>query len=152
MLTVTEMLPNGSTILRDMDFYDRLAYGDASVGWIGDPRLGVYWFDGQLEIRRMADDGEMVLIARSPYGCTTLDTALLRWLAEHDSQSRRAYDVNLELDRHNAAVERRNDEAVNDKIADAADRLAHALKREMGYMEGTSRFVYPGVDVPKVKD
>lgn len=143
-LHITEFMPDGSTLMRDADFYDRLAYGDATVGWIGDPRLAVYWNNGHLEIMRQMPNGSMKMIARSPYGCNTLDTGLLRWLAEHDSQSRRAYNVADDIDQHNAKVDRANEDAMNEQIAEAADRLAFALKRE-----SNSRFIYPSAEVPK---
>src|ERR1041384_5246756 len=100
------LLNDGSSLLMDADFDRRLKEGDASIGWTGDERLGVYYADGRIEIRRLCEDGELRVIMRSRPGMKLLDTQALRFLAEHDSQSRRAYDVRAEMDKHNATVER----------------------------------------------
>ena len=149
-LQVPFFLPDGKSLLMDSDFMRRLREGDATIGWTGDPRLGVYHADDCIEIHRLCEDGEVRLIMRSKPGVTSLGSEALRFLAEHDTQSRRAYDPVEEINRHNAGVEKSIADREKDRRGEAAERLAWALRRDLGYHYGiTSRAYYPGVDVPK---
>lgn len=129
-------LPNGMSLLVDNDFYQRLHYGDASLGWTGDERLAVYHNQGRIEIWRHCEDGEPRLIVRSRPGMDRLDAGVLRFLAEHDSQSRRGYDARADMDAVNAAVAKEYERQARERVEDAADRLRHGLKKDIGAYEG----------------
>lgn len=135
-ISLPVLLNDGSTLLMDSDFEHRLKHGDASVGWIGDERLGVYQADGCLELRRLCEDGELRLIARSRPGLRVLDTQMLRWLAERDSQSRRAYDVRAEIDAHNDEIRRDAERRRQAQTEAFAEKLQWALRRDIGALEG----------------
>jgi hypothetical protein len=141
-MALATFLPNGMSLYVDADFYDRLHNGDASVGWVGDERLAVYHEHGRIEIWRHCEDGEPRLIVRSRPGMNTLDSAVLRFLAEHDSQSRRAYDVRADMDAVNAAVQKEYERQAKEKTDEAADRLYHGLKKDIGAYEGGSTSDY----------
>lgn len=137
----------------DADFYDRLHNGDASVGWTGDERLGVYHEHGRIEIWRHCEDGVPRLIVRSRPGMDKLDAGLLRFLAEHDSQSRRAYDVKGETDALNAAIQKEIDRKKKEAADEAADRVYSAVKKDLGHLEGgTTRDFMPLPAAPWIKD
>lgn len=131
-------LPNGMSLMVDNDFYNRLHYGDASVGWIGDERLAVYHEGGRIEIWRHCEDGEPRLIVRSRPGMDRLDSGVLRFLAEHDSQSRRGYDARADMDAVNAAVKKEYERQAKERMDEANDRLYHGLKKDIGAYEGGS--------------
>lgn len=131
-------LPNGMSLLVDHDFYQRLHYGDASLGWTGDERLAVYHENGRIEIWRHCEDGEPRLIVRSRPGMDRLDAGVLRFLAEHDSQSRRNYDVKAEADAANRAIQKELDRLEQERAAEASERLYHGLKKDLGAYEGGS--------------
>lgn len=137
-MALATWLPNGMSLYVDADFYDRLHNGDASVGWTGDPRLGVYHEHGRIEIWRHCEDGEPRLIVRSRPGMDKLDAGLLRFLAEHDSQSRRAYDARADMDAVNAAVQKEYDRQAKERMEESYDRLRHGLKKDIGAYEGGS--------------
>jgi hypothetical protein len=131
-------LPNGMSLLVDADFYQRLHGGDASVGWTGDERLAVYHEAGRIEIWRHCEDGEPRLIVRSRPGMDRLDSGVLRFLAEHDSQSRRGYDARADMDAVNEAVRKEYARQAKERNDEAADRLYHGLKKDIGAYEGGS--------------
>lgn len=135
-------LPNGMSLMVDNDFYQRLHYGDASVGWTGDERLAVYHERGRIEIWRHCEDGEPRLIVRSRPGMDRLDSGVLKFLAEHDSQSRRGYDARADMDAVNAAVAKEYERQAKERTAEAADRLRHGLKKDLGAYEGGSTADY----------
>lgn len=129
-LTTPTFLPNGQSLWVDHDFYRRLHYGDASIGWNGDLRLGVYHSGDRLEIWRDCEDGEMRLVMRSRPGHKSLDTAALVFLAAHDSQRRGGFDVKEHVDSHNAAIKRDRERHLEDKTDAAIDKLHWALLRD----------------------
>lgn len=131
-------LPNGMSLMVDNDFYDRLHNGDASVGWTGDERLAVYHENGRIEIWRHCEDGEPRLIVRSRPGMDRLDSGVLRFLAEHDTQSRRAYDARADMDLVNAAIRKELDRKQAEQTEEAHERLYHGLKKDIGAYEGGS--------------
>jgi hypothetical protein len=152
-MALATFLPNGMSLYVDSDFYDRLHNGDASVGWTGDPRLAVYHEHGRIEIWRHCEDGVPRLIVRSRPGMDTLDASVLRFLAEHDSQSRRAYDVRADMDAVNAAVRKEYERQAKERTDEAADRLYHGLKKDIGAYEGGSTTDYmPLPEAPWKKD
>jgi hypothetical protein len=143
------LLNDGSSLLMDSDFDRRLKEGDASIGWTGDERLGVYYADGRLELRRLCEDGELRVIMRARPGVKVLDTQTLRFLAEHDSQSRRAYDVRAEMDQHNDTIRRDAERQVAAHNEQFAEKLRWALRRDIGaHVGGSSRTVMPLAAAP----
>lgn len=152
-IPLMQHLPNGMSLMVDSDFYDRLHNGDASVGWVGDPRLAVYHENGRIEIWRHCEDGEPRLIVRSRPGMDRLDAGVLRFLAEHDSQSRRNYDVRADMDAVNAAVQKELDRQQAERQEEAHERLYHALKKDIGAYEGGSTTdLMPLPEAPWKKD
>lgn len=130
-LVLPSVLPGGETLLQDHDFVTRLHEGDASIGWLGDERLGVYLADDRIEIWRHCEDGEPRLILRSRPGHRMLNTDTLRVLAAHDSRRRGGFDAVAEVNRHNAAVEQDRERRHDDSAGDLADRLHFALRRDL---------------------
>lgn len=130
-LTIPTLLPDGRSLWVDADFYTRLHFGDASIGWNGDPTLAVYHQGDRLEIVRWAD-GTPQIIMRSKPGHKSLDTAALVFLAAHDSQRRGGYDAKQHVDSHNESVRAARQAEVDAKFEEAADKLHFALRRDLG--------------------
>lgn len=147
-----QILPDGQTLWIDADFMDKLHNGAPEVGWIGDDRLGVYYGSDCMELRRLDQHGNARLIMRSRPGLRHLGMETIVFLAEHDPQSRRAYNLVDDINDHNDRVRRDRDARQADRDAEALDRLAHALLRDAGaYENGVTRQYYGGIDVPKRK-
>jgi hypothetical protein len=148
------LLNDGSSLLMDADFDRRLKEGDASIGWTGDERLGVYYANGCLELRRLCEDGELRVVMRARPGMKVLDTQTLRFLAEHDSQSRRAYDARADMDKHNDTIRRDAERHVASYREAAAEKLRWALRRDIGaHVGGSSHVLMPLAAAPwKNKD
>lgn len=138
-IVLPELLADGTSLLRDSDFDRRLHDGDASLGWAGDPRLGVYLEDDRVVLMRLCEDGELRPIMRSKPGHRRLDTDALRFLAEHDSQSRRAFDGGKEVIAHNERILAARQAQAEAAREEAADRLHWALRRDMGQHYGGLR-------------
>lgn len=152
-LHLPKFLPDGSTLVEDSDFTRRLHEGDASVGWVGDSALGIYFADGCLEIRRMGLNGETYLVTRAKPHVRSLNAETLRWLAEHDSMSRRQYRVNEDIDQSNARAEKRLADAAQEKHNEAAEHLYWSLKRDIGaYEGGTTRDFFSLPEAPWKKN
>ncbi len=130
-LTLPTLLPDGRSLWVDADFYRRLHFGDASIGWNGDPTLAVYHENDRLVIVRWAT-GEPQTIMRSKPGHKNLDTSALRFLAAHDSQRRGGFDVRAELDAHNDGIKADRDRELDAKFDEAADKLHFALRKDFG--------------------
>ena len=150
-MDIPQLLPDGSSLWMDVEFMKMLHNGKPEIGWEGDPKLGVYFYKDRLEIRRADDSGNMRhVIMRSRPGVRSLGMEALVFLAEHDSQSRKRYDVVADINQHNARVQRDLDAKRADSRGEAVERLAHALQRDIGpYETGLSRRLFPSVDVPK---
>lgn len=129
-------LPNGQSLWVDADFYRRLHFGDASIGWNGDTQLAVYHENDRLVIVRWCEDGEPRMIMRSKPGHKTLDTAALVFLAQHDSQRRGGFDAKEYVDRHNARINADRQRELDAKFEEAADKLHYALRRDIGAHHG----------------
>jgi hypothetical protein len=152
-MDIPKILPGGETLWMDSEFMKMLHEGKPEIGWIGDPSLGVYYGNGCMEIRRPDQHGNMKhVIMRSRPGLKSLGVEALVFLAEHDSQSRKKYDVVEDVNTSNARAQARLDTLRADSRGDAADRLAHALMKDVGHLEGGStRRFFPGIDIPKPK-
>lgn len=149
-MEIPQILPDGQTIWWDSEFLNKLHNGAPEVGWIGDKRLGVYYGNNCMELRRADDSGNMRLIMRSKPGLRHLGTETLIFLAEHDPESRRKYNIVDDINRHNDTVRASRQDRQADRDAEAIDRLAFSLLRDAGaYENGSTRQYYPGVDIPK---
>lgn len=137
-LSVPSFLPNGESLWIDADFNRRLHWGDASIGWNGDPTLAVYHEGDRLVIVRWAD-GHPRPIMRSKPGHKSLDTATLAFLAAHDSQRRGGFDPKAYVDGHNARINAARQAETDAKFEEAADKLHWALRKDIGAHEGGSR-------------
>lgn len=138
-LTLPRFLPDGSSLYMDSDFLDRLHNGAPELGWVGDERLGIYMADGRIEIWRLCEDGVPRKIMQSKPGHRFLNSDTLRFLAEHDSRSRRQYDVVRETLDYNASEKARRREDARAQNEEYADRFHYALLRDIGAHEGGSR-------------
>lgn len=152
-MDIPEMMRDGSTLWVDSEFYTALHRGKPEIGWTGDERLAVYHTDDNcLEIRRRDDQGNMRKVMRSRPGLKTLGNEALVFLANHDSQSRRKYDVYQDVSDANALARAGQDTKRAESRAEAVDRLAHALFKDVGaYENGSTRRLYPGADNSKWK-
>jgi len=133
--TTPTHLPDGRSIWVDADFYRRLHFGDASIGWNGDPTLAVYHENDRLVIVRWAT-GEPQTIMRSKPGHKTLDTAALVFLAAHDTQRRGGFDPKKYVDDHNARIKADRQRQLDAKFEEAADKLHYALRKDIGAHNG----------------
>lgn len=151
---LAQILPNGMSLLVDEGFYDKLHYGDATLGWVGDERLGVYHEHGRIEIWRHCEDGEMRLIVRSKPGMDRLDAGLLRFLAEHDSRSRRGYNPVDEIVEAAVKAEKAREAKEAERTEEMADRLRFGLMRDLGATEGdgSTRDFHTLPEAPWMKD
>lgn len=151
-MDIPKILPDGETLWMDSEFMSMLHQGKPEIGWVGDDRLGVYYGNGHMEIRRADDQGNMRLIMRSRPGLKSLGVEALVFLANHDSQSRRQYDVYEDLKQNNERAQAHKEALKADSRGEAVERLAHALKKDIGaYEGGTTRQYYAGIDIPKGK-
>lgn len=141
-------LPDGSSLWMDTEFMKYLHEGKPEIGLVGDPRLAPYLYQDRVQIRRSDEFGNYRhVVMQSKPGVRTLGMEALVFLAEHDSQSRKAYNVVDDINTHNAGVQAGLDSKKADVRGDAVDRLAFALQRDVGASEiGLSRRIFPGVD------
>lgn len=152
-IDLPRILPDGSTLLQDHDFLDRLKAGDATVGWLGDDRLGVYIEDNRLAIKRLCEDGEIRTICRSKPGVRYLNSETLRYLARHDSRGE-GHDV---VQRVIADYDKRQKEqhtALKELCDETADRMEFALMKDIGRTEGSglTKRLYAVGDIAKKSD
>jgi hypothetical protein len=149
-MDIPTALPTGETIWMDSEFIKLLHEGKPEIGWIGDDRIMPYFGNNCIELRRADDQGNMRLLMRSKPGVRQLGNEALLFLATHDSQSRKAYDVKADIDTRNALAQGRLDSLRAESRGEATDRLAHALMKDVGaYEGGSTRQYFPGVDIPK---
>lgn len=131
-------MPDGSQVLIDSDLMYKLHCGDPALGWEGDPTL-ILTFNGQteqIELWRDCPDGQPRLLIAGAPGKRVADLGLIKFLVEHDSQ--RGYDaVQAVIDKE---LKRKADEQARhmDAVGEAAERLYHGMKRDLGAYEGGS--------------
>ena len=109
----------------------KLHYGDAVVGWEGDPRMALYLNEDNkwLLVRwspnpeTMEEEPVPVLLSRPdvPIG------GLIRWLVEHDC--RNGHDVMAELKRRRATREAEANAESKELIGETVDRLAFSFSK-----------------------
>lgn len=150
-LVAPRELPDGTVVWDDHapTIAERIRDGDPTYGWTGDPRLSLclntaysderdrYW-GVAWEIWRRHEDGSSSIVMRKK-GAGLDAGVLLRLLAEHDT---RYVDVIGAVGRANAELERGRDAAFHDVVEDRADRLAHALARDLDVAAPDGK-VYP---------
>lgn len=143
-------LPDGSVLWMDHEFMKYLHEGKPEIGYVGDPRLAPYLFEDRIQIRRADEHGNYRhVVMQSRPGVRTLGMEALVFLAEHDSQSRRQYDVVADINEHNRRVQERLDAHRSDIRGEAVERLAAALMRDIGHLEGGStRRFFPSAQIP----
>lgn len=116
----------------------RIQHGDPASGWEGDVRMVLCRYvnpttrEEQIELWRLEHDGEYRQEARlRPDASGILDPSnICAQLVERDA--RRGYNIKDAVDRHNAGVQREKDRVGADKMSGAADKLAWAIKRDLG--------------------
>ena len=121
------------------DIVQRLHYGDPTLGWEGDPRLALYYVPaataggaGRWELQRLEADGEYRVVCRSRPGLA-LDLGLIRHLVAHDMRRRAAADLEAAVDKANAAAEAARRAPLEDKAAEAFERVVHGLSKDVGH-------------------
>lgn len=123
----------------------RLAGGDATLGWEGDPRLVVYLhLESQtFALWRLEADGEYRPVAHLSSGQVLGEqevSRLLKHLVEIDQ--RNGYDPAVDILARRDARERRQTIDTNDRISAFADKLLYGL----------SRSHLPSVDVTYIRN
>lgn len=126
-LVVPSKLPDGRVEWHEhRDLSDRLTHGDATLGWGGDPemRLVCNMKAQRWEVWRNGCDEP--LMWRDGTGAPGLD--LIRELVAHDT---RHIDVIGNVLRDNDRMEADRRAAQRDQMSESADKLAHALARDL---------------------
>ena len=112
--------------------------GDPVVGWRGDPTMDVYVdrVSGDVVVYGFDRCGERFVAARENARVNPgWRHGLLRRL--RDGDWRRGADVLFaELDAENERVRREREHAVDEVAGDGAERLAWALRRDVGHVVG----------------
>lgn len=126
-------------------------FGAPDLGWGPDGRYAVYSRPAanSFLLVRLESDGEYRVTKelKSTRPLSPGDVNLLiRWLVERDT--RRGFDVGRYVEERNAAADRERERLENEWRAQAADRLAFALKKDLGAHLGGSRFDHKVGRVP----
>lgn len=134
----------------DHDVLRPIVFGLPTVGWQGDARFAVY-SDGRNKfvLFRLERDGEYRRVRDIPTDRPLSPRAvgeLCRWLVERDPK--RGFDVLAHIEANNARVDREREQREADERAQVADKLAWALKRDLGGHLGGSRFDHKVGRVP----
>jgi len=116
------------------DMIHKLHYGDATMGWEGDPALALYrTLDGRWELWRLENDGEYRRFCRSAPGAK-LDNRLIMELVAHDA--RRGYNPHTALVAHNERLERERERKDQERTSETLQKVYHALGKDIGYHYG----------------
>lgn len=129
-----QTLPDGSAVWIESGIREKLQQGAPELGWEGDPRLEVYLGPGNcLYVWRLEGDGAYRLVSRSKPG-VGLDERLIHHLVSHDT--RRGVDPKDSVDTHNAKLDAEREYRNDEITSQAAERLAHGLRKDIGYHHG----------------
>lgn len=110
--------------------------GDPASGWEGDERYALYLNENkQWELWRLEADGEMRLTVQSKPG-KKLDRSLILFLLEHDT---RRHDVARRIMRETEQWHEDREREADERIEAVNDKLAWALRKDLGHLEGSSR-------------
>lgn len=126
-----------------------IQYGNPTVGWEGDIRIGVYLNAGRWELWRYSDDGNYYCFLRSPHGAPLDRNLVCRMLVEADGRRK---NVKAEIDLHNAALKAARERDAQDQADAAAEKLHWALRKDIGAYEGGSQHVYQPLPSAPWKD
>lgn len=124
---------DGNTLWVDPEVQEiitKLHYGDATLGWEGDPRLALYRTPDHRWILYREEDAyqQPVPVCMSRPG-VNLDNSLIRRLVEHDH--RRGFDGTKLLMDHKGNPLNFTEE-VSDNIREAHEKLAVAAAKDLG--------------------
>lgn len=128
-------------------------FGHPTTGWEGDHRLAVFSWPAKavFVLVRLCPDGEYRWIREvgipdgRPLSPASIN-AVCRWLVATDA--RRGYNVADAVEAHNAAIDRENERREAEWSAAQADKLAWAIKRDLGTHLGGRHFDHAIGEVP----
>lgn len=129
----------------DTDLVRRVREGDATIGWTGDPTFEVTLAVPVDHLGRPLEDRTPIVevwgmdLHGAPYVALRwprLDVSLLRRLVEIDG---RIADPMERIRRQNEAARRQREASAAEHRADVADRLHHALTKDLGHLMGGTR-------------
>lgn len=137
-------LPDGTfEYLDSPGTVDRLRLGDATLGWAGDENLSLALntkTDEWVVYYRGSDGANRPCMRRKHKpGEGVPTTALIREIVKHDTHH---IDVVAQVDRAELAREKRLNDAFREQSGESADKLAHALGRDLDIPAQDGR-VYP---------
>lgn len=143
-LVAARALPDGSFEVTDQrDAIDRLRNGDATLGWSGDPNLGLVLntVEQRWEVWYHCADGVDRLAMHRPHepGQGLPIVSLIRAIVKHDT---RHIDVVGEAEAANVKLAADRQARFRERTGDAGDRLAFALGRDLDMPAQDGR-VYP---------
>lgn len=141
IITVNERAPRiaGGMVHLDQTVLDidrRIKYGDES-GWRGDPSMGLYWNPASMmyEVIGVDRTGQQYLAA-SHDRC---DHTLLMKLVAGDP---RKHNVAAEVLARNEKLRADADAAAKEKRLEVADKMHHAVKKDLGHHMGGTKRLY----------
>lgn len=112
------------------EIMDKLHGGDPTCGWEGDPFLDMYFDDrAKRWVLCRHENGTVNPILRSRPGAK-LDSSLIEFLITHDTH--RGYNVVEDVIKNNRKIERENMRNAVEQMAESADRLKFALRKDIG--------------------
>ncbi len=111
------------------EIMDKLHRGDPTCGWEGDPYLDLYMNDLKQWVLCRHENGGVTEILVSKPG-VKLDNRIIQMLVTHDTQ--RGYNVVDEVMAQNATILRQRESEAKERIADAAERLQFAIRKDIG--------------------
>ena len=122
------------------DVIRRVRFGDGLLGWEGDERLAVYAVpeadgkDTAWQIMRLDEDDELRHVATTKPG-EPFDDRIIMWLIAHDRRRKPDnWDLGLEIEEHNAAVDAAKQAQADELIAEElAPRLHAAQRKDQGW-------------------
>lgn len=140
MTTLQEIIRREHLDLMGHEFQRVVREGHASVGWEGDPWLSVYYNKLQdcYEVWDEYDPNKPRIEIRSKPGSASqrqLDgIALAVMLVESDLRRKDMRTRIQEIEDHNERLERSIQRAHNERRAEAAERVLHALVKDVGHL------------------
>lgn len=139
-LTIAPRKGRGMKIGRDelgRHIQDALRYGIPEIGWDGDPWLTCTYYKlaDTYEVWDEKDERPRLVCSKSRSSFGNADQAIVllcMHLRDHDFRKVDTDDVLRRIDEENERIEREARSALYERISDAADRLDHALKTDLG--------------------
>lgn len=116
----------------------KLQFGDPASGWPGNPNMWIQACDGTVCKGRQKCNGKGWMLCEAPRSggrkvvmhnaSSRVSESFLWKLAKVNKQT--VDEMFAEVDKHNARVEKENEERNNERFAEGAERLIHRLKRD----------------------